>query len=197
MSPRIVARKYLDTKRYRTIISALSITDNQLNLMETINQYLNLCRFKGTLIDQKKSIPFFQLTLAINFIAGFFLEANITDFLDAFIQVILQTIILFLLVTALLYYIKSLNLLIQVLTAFLMCENFLYIIGVPLMVWVTISDQLLAYFLLGGVLIWGILIISYILKQLLFFSTGTCLFMSVLYYLLIYIGAFMISVFII
>ena len=131
--------------------------------MEILNQYLSLCRFKGNLIDQQRSIPFFQLTLIINIIAGYFLEANITDFLDAFIQVALQTIIVFLLVSILLFYIKSLNLFIQVVTAVLMCENFLYIIGVPLMVWVTMTDELVVYFLLAAVLIWGILIIAYII----------------------------------
>ena len=158
--------------------------------MEILNQYLNLCRFKGTLIDQKSSIPFFQITLIINIVAGYFLEANITDFLDAFIQVALQTIMVFLLVIILLFYIKSLNLFIQVVTAFLMCENVLYIIGVPLMVWVTMTDELVVYFLLGIVLIWGVLIIAYIIRQLLFFNKGTCLFLSLAYYLLVYVGAF-------
>lgn len=161
--------------------------------MEILSQYLNLCRFKGNLVDKPRSIKFFQISLIINIVAGYFIEANITDFLDAFIQVALQTILVFVLVFILLFYIKSLNLFIQVVTAFLVCENVLYIIGVPLMVWVTMTDEIVVYFILAAVLFWGMLINAYIVRQLLFFSKGMCLFLSISYYLLVYIGAFMIS----
>jgi len=162
-------------------------------MMEILRQYLQLCRFNGTLIEQQQSVAFLRLVLLVYLAAGIFIQANITHAVEAFIQLSLQTIIVFLFVAVLLFSIKSLNLYVQTVTAFLVCADLLYVFGLPFLFWVTISDSLLAYAALAMVFVWGIAIIAYILKQLAFFSKTASFFLSLLYYILVYFGTFLLA----
>ena len=176
-----------NNKGSRSIREILSESSNILN------QNLKLCFFKGTLVDQVRSVPFLRLALIVNILLGIFVQANITEPLDAFIQIFLQIMVTIIYITLLLYYIKSLNFFVQMLTAILVSQNFLYFIGVPLTIWVTITDELLVYYALGGLLFWGIAIIAYILRQLLFFDVAFSIIMALIFYLIVYGGAFFIS----
>ncbi|NYT47384.1 MAG: hypothetical protein H0A75_07250 [Candidatus Methanofishera endochildressiae] len=80
------------------------------------------------------------------------------------------------------------------LTAILVCENFVYVIGLPILFWFIFAkgSEYASYpIYLGALLmIWSIVIIAYLIKGLFGFDWRNSASLSVLYFVLTYFGSF-------
>ena len=86
------------------------------------------------------------------------------------------------------------HLYVQIITAILFCENIVAIFGVPVVIWLTISEHVLSYYVLGLLFLWDFILITYILKKVLEINHLASLVISFFYFLMTYVGAYGITV---
>lgn len=125
---------------------------------------------------------------------GLFIQSNISDPVEAFIQILIEVVITLLFMAALLLKDGSSYNFERFLTAILVCENSVYLLGLPILFWYIFakgSDFANYPIYIGMVLIvWSIVVIAYLLKGLFDFDWKISGSLSVLYFILTYFGSF-------
>lgn len=158
--------------------------------MEHLKHYVPLCWFKNNPLELPRSVGFFQKNLYFYILVELFIQINVTDPLEAFIEVALETSLTLLFVAGLLFAKKALAGFIPAATSFLVCENIVAAFGLPVVVWLTTTDDLLSYYVLTALIFWDIAMITYLIKRILVTNIVTAFLLSLAYFLATYIGAF-------
>lgn len=159
-----------------------------------LKDYLQLCWLSGYPEDLPTDRKFLLINLAFYLAMGLFIQSNISDPIEAFLQIIIEVTITLLFMVALLLKDGSSYNFERFLTAILVCENFVYVLALPLAFWFIFakgtSASLYPLYIGTVLIIWSIVIIAYLLKGLfgLDWKSGTAL--SVLYFILTYFGSF-------
>lgn len=159
--------------------------------MEQLKQYIQLCWFKGEIDEMPESMPLFRKALIFYTVIAIFLQINIKGFIEAFIEVGIEIIMTCFFVAILLHFAKEKQLFWRVLTAYFVCQDFILIFGVPLLMWVTISDDTWAYYTLGIIMLWAISVFSYINNQLVSSGSFVSTMLAVTYFTVVYGGGFL------
>lgn len=158
--------------------------------MDTLKKYLPLCWFKSNPLELVRSVDFLKQNLIVYFIIEFFVQANMTDDpIESFFEVSLETVLTFLFIAVMLYFNKTLYAFIQVSTAFLFCSNVVSFFIIPVLVWLTVSENTLSYYLLGLLLLWDYALVTYIIKRVLSLNVLASAAMSLVYAAFTYAGA--------
>ena len=158
--------------------------------MGYLKHYLPLCWFRNNPLELPRSVGFFQKNLYFYVLLELFIQVNVTDPLEAFIEVALETSLTLLFVAALLFIKKALAGYIPAATSFLICENIVAAFGLPVVVWLTTTDDLLSYYMLAALILWDIAMITYLIKRILSTNILAAFLLSLAYFLATYIGAF-------
>ena len=162
--------------------------------MEILKQYLPLCWLKHNPLELTRSINFFKQNLLLYFIDEYFMQANMTDdHFESFVEVTIQTLLTLIFIGVILRLNKTLYAYIQVTTAFLVCANIVAIFVIPVLIWLTVREDLLSYYSLGVLFIWEFTVMAYIFKKILSISPAASLVLSLLYFTVTYFGAFAIE----
>lgn len=162
--------------------------------METLREYLALCWFQNDPLELPRSVSLFKSSLLIYFIVGYLLQANmIDDPFEAFYEVSLQIIFMLSFIGIMLILNNTLYVYIQVTTAFIFCANIISGFVVPVMVWLTITEDIYSYYLLFLLLSWYYLIVTYVIKGTLIINVPASLVLALLYFTVTYWGAFAIA----
>ncbi len=162
--------------------------------MDTFKFYLPICWFKVNPLDLPKSHLFLKQNLIFYFIVELFIQANMIDPSEAFFEVIIETSLTLGFVGLILFLNKTTHLYVQILTAVLFCENVIAFFGVPIVVWLTVTDDILSYYLLGLLIFWDFVLITYIVKKVMAINTAAGFAISFFYFMLTYAGAYFITV---
>ncbi len=162
--------------------------------MELIKAYVPLCWFRHCPLELPRSVGFFQKNLYYYLLIELFILANITDPLDALIEAILETGLTLLFVEILLYFKNASAGFISAATSFLVCENIIATAGLPVIVWLTTTDDLLSYYILFGLMAWGVAVIAYLIMRILLISPVWAFVLSVVYFSVTHGGAFLLMV---
>ena len=156
--------------------------------------YIQLCWLNGYPEDLPTDRKFLYINLAVYFLLGLFIQGNISDPIEAFMQIFIEVFITLSFMAALLFRDGSTYNFERFLTAILVCENFVYTIGLPILFWFILAkggDYASYPIYLGAILmLWSIVIISYLIKGLFGFDWRTSSSLSVLYFVLTYFGSF-------
>jgi hypothetical protein len=159
--------------------------------IEILRQYLPLCWFRHNPFELTRSISFFRLNLLFYFVVEYLLQANMTDDpFESFFEVSLETTLTLLFIGLLLLLNRTLYAYIQVTTAIIFCANIISLFIFPVLVWLTISENILSYYLLGVIFLWDFLIVAYILRKALSINLPASLALTVFYFITTYLGAF-------
>lgn len=162
--------------------------------MEIIREYLALCWFQNDPLELPRSVSLLKNSLLVYFIVGFLLQANmIDDPFEAFYEVSFQIVFMLLFIGVVMSLNKTLYVFVQVTTAFVFCANVISLFVVPVMVWLTISEDLYSYYMLFVLLGWYYLIVTYIVKYTLIINIPASLVLSILYFIVTYWGAFAVA----
>jgi len=157
-------------------------------------EYIQLCWLNGFPEDLPTDRKFLWINLAVYLLLGLFIQGNISDPVEAFIQIFIEVAITLLFMAGLLIKDGSTYNFERFLTAILVCENFVYTLGLPILFWFIFAKggEFASYPIYVGaiLMIWSIIIIAYLLKGLfdLDWKMGAAL--SVLYFFLTYFGSF-------
>ena len=162
--------------------------------IEILRQYLPLCWFKHNPLELTRSISFFQQNLLFYFIVEYFMQANMTDDpFESFTEVSIQTLLTLMSIGFILRLNKTLYAYIQVTTAILVCANVVSLFVIPVLIWLTVSEDLLSYYSLGLLFMWEFTVIAYIFRKIMSINLAASLALSVLYFTVTYLGAFAIG----
>ena len=163
-------------------------------IIEILRQYLPLCWFKHNPLELTRSISFFQQNLLIYFIVEYFMQANMTDDpFESFTEVTIETLLTLIFIGFILHLNKTLYAFIQVTTAILVCANIVSLFVIPVLIWLTVSEDLLSYYSMGLLFIWEFTLIAYIFRKTLSINLAASLALSVFYFSIAYLGAFAIG----
>ena len=159
-----------------------------------LNDYLQLCRLRGYPEDLPTDRKFLWINLGVYLLLGLFIQSNISDPIEAFIQILIEVVITLLFMAVLLFKDGSSYNFERFLTAILVCENFVYILGLPILFWYIFAKggDFASYPIYIGMIlmVWSIVIIAYLLKGLFDFDWKMSGSLSVLYFILTYFGSF-------
>jgi len=161
--------------------------------MNLVKIYFPLCFLKINPLDLPKSVAFFKQNLWFYFVLELFIQANMIDPYEAFFEVVIETSLTLCSVGLILFLNKSNHLYIQIATAVLFCENVIAFFGVPVVIWLTVSESILSYYLLGLLVLWDFILITYIIKQILSINMAASLAISFFYFLMTYFGAYAVT----
>lgn len=158
--------------------------------MHTFKFYIPLCWLKGNPLDLPKSVSFFKQNLCFYFIVELFIQANMIDPTEAFVEVILETLLTLGFVALMLLFNKTIHLYISIVTAILVCENIVALFGLPIIIWLTVSESWLSYSIVACLIVWDYVLVSYIIKKVLAVNIVATMIVSFAYFALTYAGAY-------
>lgn len=122
------------------------------------------------------------------------MQANMTDDpFESFTEVSIETLLTLMFIGFILYLNKTLYAFIQVTTAILVCANVVSLFVIPVLIWLTVSEDLLSYYSLGLLFMWEFTMIAYIFRKIMSINIAASLVLSVLYFTVTYLGAFAIG----
>jgi len=159
-----------------------------------LRDYLELCWFKGYPDELPVERRFLWINISIYLVFGLFIQANISDPIEAFMQVFLEVLITLMFLAVIVikkgdgFYNFE-----RFLTAILVCENFIYLMSLPLAFWFIFAKgshaEVYPIYIAAFLVCWSLAIISYLLKELFEFNWQISISLSVLYFLLTYLGS--------
>ncbi|TXL09350.1 hypothetical protein BMR09_00950 [Methylococcaceae bacterium CS3] len=162
--------------------------------MLMLKDYLQLCWFSGFPEDLPTDRKFLFINLGVYLLLGLFIQGNISDPIEAFMQIFIEVFITLIFMGALLLRDGSTYNFERFLTAILVCESFVYVLGLPILFWYIFAKggEFASYPIYIGMalMVWSIAIIAYLIKGLFGFDSRTGGSLSVLYFVLTYFGSF-------
>ena len=162
--------------------------------IEILRQYLPLCWFKHNPLELTRSKVFFKQNLLFYFIVEYFMQANMTDDpFESFVEVAIQTLLTLLFIGFILRLNKTLYAYLQVTTAILVCANIISLFVIPVLIWLTVSEDLVSYYSLGILFLWELTVMAYIFRKILAINFAASIALSLLYFTVTYLGAFTIG----
>ena len=122
------------------------------------------------------------------------MQANMTDDpFESFTEVSIQTLLTLMFIGFILRLNKTLYAYIQVTTAILVCANIVSLFVIPVLIWLTVNENILSYYSLGLLFIWEFTLIAYIFRKIFSVNLAASLVLAVLYFTATYLGAFAIG----
>lgn len=159
--------------------------------MDILREYLALCWLNNDPLELPRSVGLFKKSLLIYFVIGYLLQANmIDDPFESFYEISLQIILMLAFIGIMLFLNKTLYVYVEVTTAFLFSANIISAFVVPVMVWLTVTEDLYSYYLFFLLLAWYYSIVSYIIKFTLDINVPASLVLALFYFIATYLGAF-------
>jgi len=158
--------------------------------MNIFKLYLPLSWLKVNPLDLPSSTHFFKQNLWFYFIVELFIQANMIDPSEAFFEVVIETSLTMAFVGLIVFLNKSSHLFIQIATAVLFCENVVAFFGVPVVIWLTVSENIFSYYLFAILIIWDFILITYIIRSILSINLAASLTISFFYFIMTYFGAY-------
>jgi hypothetical protein len=159
--------------------------------MDTFSEYLMLCWLSNDPLELPRSTGLFKKSLLIYFIICYFLQANMTDDpVESLYEVGIQVALMLAFIAGMLILNQSLYAYIQIATALLFTANFVALFIVPVMVWLTVSEDPYSYYLCFLLISWYYAIVAYIMKNTLVINVPASLVLALFYFIVTYLGAF-------
>lgn len=158
--------------------------------MEALKQYLNLCWFEKKPLELIRSVRFFKQNLVFYYFAQFFLQSNLTDDpIESFYEVSLEVVLTLIFIGLMLLLNKTLHAYFQVCSAILFCANVVSFFAIPVVIWLTMTENPLSYYFLTLLLLWYFSLVSYIIKMVAVINIFASLALSFLYFTFVYVIA--------
>ena len=163
--------------------------------MDIIKQYLALCWLDVSPLELPRSTRFFKNNLIFSLTIFFFIQFNMTDEIESFSEVILETLLNLGFIALTLILNRNMHSYIQVCSAILFCENMVAIFIIPIMFWATVAEDWLSYGMLGLMIFWNWIMVGVIFKRVLNINSLAGLIMSLFYFIFSFGGGFAINSF--
>ncbi|MFZ2406091.1 MAG: hypothetical protein WAW41_13205 [Methylobacter sp.] len=159
--------------------------------MDVLKQYLPLCWLRNNPLELPRSIDFFKQNLVFYFVAEYLMQANMTDDpIESFTEVSIETLLTLIFIGVMLFINKTLYAYIQVTTAIIFCANLIGLFVIPVLIWLTITEEPLSYYFLTLLLFWDYAVVTHIIRQVLSINILASAVLALFYFIATYFGAF-------
>ena len=159
--------------------------------MDTFSEYLMLCWLSNDPLELPRSTSLFKKSLIIYFAICYLLQANMTDDpVESLYEVGIQIALMLAFIGGMLVLNQSLYAFVQIATAFVFTANIIAIFIVPVVVWLTVSEDPYSYYLCFLFIGWYYAIVAYILKNTLVINIPASMVLALFYFIVTYLGAF-------
>lgn len=159
--------------------------------MDILKQYLPLCWLRNNPLELPRSVYFFKQNLLFYFVSEYFMQANMTDDpIESFTEVSIETFLTLIFIGVMLFFNRTLYAYVQVTTAIIFCANIIGVCVVPVLIWLTVSEDPLSYYFLALLLFWDYVVVAHIIKQVLAINFFASLVLSLFYFTATYFAAF-------
>lgn len=159
--------------------------------MDALKKYLPLCWLRNNPLDLPRSVDFFKQNLLFYFVVEYFMQANMTDDpLESFTEVSIETLLTLIFIGVMLFFNRTLYAYVQVTTAIIFCANIIGLFVIPVLIWLTVSEDPLSYYFLAMLLFWDYAVVTHIIRQVLSINLLASLVLSLFYFIATYFGAF-------
>ncbi|MEC4749519.1 hypothetical protein [Methylomicrobium sp. Wu6] len=159
--------------------------------VDIIRQYLPLCWFRHNPLELTRSASFFKQNLIFYYLIEYFLQANMTDDpFESFYEVTIETGLTLLFIGLMMFFNKTLYGFVQVTTAMMLCANVVALFIIPVMIWLTVSDDPFSYYILFALIFWDFTLVAYIFKKVIEINIFASVILALLYFITTYLGAF-------
>lgn len=159
--------------------------------MDILKQYLPLCWLKNNPLELPRSVYFFKQNLLFYFVVEYFMQTNMTDDpFESFTEVSIEIFLTLLFIGVMLFFNRTLYAYVQVTTAIIFCANIIGLFVVPVVIWLTVSEDPLSYYFFALLLFWDYAVVTYIIRQVLSVNIFASLVLALFYFTATYFGAF-------
>jgi hypothetical protein len=159
--------------------------------MDVLKQYLPLCWLKNNPLELPRSVDFLKHNLLFYFVAEYFMQANMTDDpIESFTEVSIETLLTLIFIGVTLFFNRTLYAYVQVTTAIIFCANLIGLFVIPVLIWLTVSEDPLSYYFLSLLLFWDYAVVTHIIRQVLSINIFASLVLALVYFMATYFGAF-------
>lgn len=119
------------------------------------------------------------------------MQTNMTDDpIESFTEVSLQTLLTLLFIGMTMFFNRTLYAYVQVASAIIFCANIIGLFVIPVLIWLTVSEDPLSYYFIALLLFWDYVVVSHIFKQVLSVNIFASLVLALFYFTVTYFGAF-------
>jgi len=162
--------------------------------IEILRQFIPLCWLKHNPLELTRSTVFFKQNLVFFYIVEFFMQTNMTDDpFESFLEVSFETAFTLLFIGFILYLNKTLYAFVQTTTAVLLCSNIVSLFIIPVLVWLTLNEYLVSYYILGLLFIWEFVLIAYVFRKTLSINLSASIALAAVYFIIVYMSSFFIG----
>ncbi|WP_198245425.1 hypothetical protein [methane-oxidizing endosymbiont of Gigantopelta aegis] len=158
--------------------------------MNYLKQYLPLCWFGVNPLDLPISIQFFKQNLFFYFALELFTQANMIETYEAFFEVTIETILTVCFIALALAVNRTFDTFLPVVTAVLFSENVVAVLGLPTMIWLTMTDHEVSYILMFILVVWDFLLVAYVFRKALGINRLASFIVSFFYFFCTYGAAY-------
>ncbi len=159
--------------------------------MDVLKQYLPLCWLKNNPLELPRSVDFFKKNLLFYFVVEYLMQANMTDDpIESFTEVGIATLLTLLFIGILLFFNRTLYAYVQVATAIIFCANIVALFLVPVLIWLTVSEEPLSYYFFALLLFWEYALVTHIIRQVMSINIFASLVVTLFYFIATYFSAF-------
>lgn len=134
-----------------------------------LTTYLKSCLFWGNPTDIETSISFTRKNILFYIVLGTIVKSNISDPVQASIEMVLRIIVTLIFISSTLYWTKQLPIFLNLLTAVIVCENFFMTLsgGKELLTLFSLFPgwEVMTNYLGWAFLAWHVSVLVYILKK--------------------------------
>ena len=162
--------------------------------MEILREYIALCWLSNDPLELPRSVGLFKKNLFLYFVIGYLLQANmIDDPFESFYEITLQIILMLGFLALMLSLNKTLYIYVQIATAFILSANIISAFVIPVMVWLTVNEDIYSYYMMFLLIAWYYAIVTYIIKHTLVVNLPASMILALIYFIFTYLGAFAIG----
>jgi hypothetical protein len=162
--------------------------------IEILRQFIPLCWLKHNPLELTRSTAFLKQNLLFFYIVEYFMQTNMTDDpFESFLEVSIEIALTLLFIGFILYLNRTLYAFVQTTTAVLFCTNVVSVFIIPNLVWLTLNEYLVSYYVLGLLFIWELALIAYVFRKTLAINLSASIALSAVYFIIVYMGSFSIG----
>ena len=161
---------------------------------EILRQFLPLCWLKNNPLELTRSTAFLKQNLLFFYIVEYFMQTNMTDDpFESFVEVSIETALTLLFIGLILYLNKTLYAFVQTTTAIIFCTNIVSLFIIPILVWLSLNEYLVGYYVLSLVGLWELILIAYIFRKTLTINLSASISLAAVYFIIVYMSSFFIG----
>lgn len=160
--------------------------------MKQISHFITLCFFMNNNRELPQSRQLLSTSLIVHFFLGLIILALLIDPVEASIQISAKLVFsLFFVMTAVLLA-RKFSMFVPAITAIIMCENLIALIGLPVVFWMHMTETVvIPFYITVALVVWGLAVTGFIVRQLFSIKLGSAAMVSVLYFLVADLGSFL------